>query len=67
MWLGGKESFCQCRRCRRHKSCRFNPPIRAEFPEKEIVPCSINLACKMPWTEEIGRLHTVHGVAKSLT
>ena len=25
------------------------------------------LAWRMPWTEEHGRLHTVHGVAKSQT
>ena len=25
------------------------------------------LAWKIPWTEEPGRLHTVHGVAKSWT
>ena len=35
--------------------------------EKEMVTHSSTLAWKIPWTEEPGRLHTVHGVAKSRT
>ena len=33
--------------------------------EKEMPTHSSILAWKIPWTEETGRLHTVHGVAKS--
>ena len=32
-----------------------------------MVTQSSTLAWKIPWTEERGRLHTVHGVAKSWT
>ena len=32
-----------------------------------MAPHSSTLAWKIPWTEEPGRLHTVHGVAKSQT
>ena len=32
-----------------------------------MVPHSSTLACKIPWTEEPGRLHAVHGVTKSQT
>ena len=35
--------------------------------EKEIATHSSTLAWKIPWMEEPGRLHTVHGVAKSRT
>ena len=35
--------------------------------EKEMVTHSSTLAWKIPWTEEPGRLHAVHGVAKSQT
>ena len=35
--------------------------------EKEMATHSSALAWKTPWTEEPGRLHTVHGVAKSRT
>ena len=33
--------------------------------EKEMVTLSSILAWRIPWTEELGRLHVVHGVAKS--
>ena len=33
--------------------------------EKEMATHSSMLAWKMPWTEEPGRLHAVHGVTKS--
>ena len=36
-------------------------------PEKEMATYSSTLAWKIPWTEEPGRLHTVHGVLKSWT
>ena len=35
--------------------------------EKEMAACSSTIAWKIPWTEEPGRLHAVHGVAKSKT
>ena len=33
--------------------------------EKALAPHPCTLAWKIPWTEEPGRLHTVHGVTKS--
>ena len=46
-------------------------PVRSlsqEDPlEKEMATHSTTLAWKIPWMEEPGRLHTVHGVAKSWT
>ena len=35
--------------------------------EKELATHSSILAWRIPWTEELGGLHTVHGVAKSRT
>ena len=35
--------------------------------EEETATHSSILAWRIPWTEEPGRLHTVHGVAKSQT
>ena len=35
--------------------------------EKEMAIHSSTIAWKVPWTEEHGRLHVVHGVAKSRT
>ena len=35
--------------------------------EKEMATHSSTIAWKVPWTEEHGRLHVVHGVAKSRT
>ena len=35
--------------------------------EKEMATHSSILAWRIPWTEEPGRLHTVHGVPKSWT
>ena len=37
-----------------------------EIPlEKRMATHSSILAWRIPWTEEPGRLHTIHGVAKS--
>ena len=36
-------------------------------PEKAMAPHSSTLAWKIPWMEEPGGLHTVHGVVKSQT
>ena len=35
--------------------------------EKEMATHSSILAWRIPWTEEPGRLHTVHGVPKNWT
>ena len=35
--------------------------------EKAMAPHSSTLAWKIPWTEEPGRLHAVHGVAEGQT
>ena len=40
---------------------------REDALEKEMVTHSSILAWRIPWTEKPGRLHTVHGVAKSQT
>ena len=40
---------------------------REDSLEKEMATHSSTLAWKIPWMEEPGRLHTVHGVAKSRT
>ena len=42
-------------------------PSRQNQPEKAMAPHSSTLAWKIPWMEEPGRLHAVHGVAKSRT
>ena len=43
-------------------------PLGQEDPlEKEIATHSSILAWEVPWTEEPGRLHTVHGITKSPT
>ena len=36
----------------------------AKLQEKAMAPHSSTLAWKIPWMEEPGRLHAVHGVAK---
>ena len=42
------------------------PSLGWEDPlEKEVATHSSILAWKIPWTEEPGGLHTVHGVTKS--
>ena len=53
-WYSGKESTCQCRRCRR---CGFDPWVSQKDPlEKEIATHSSMLAWKIPWTETPGGL-----------
>ena len=61
MWLSGKESACQCRRC------GFDPWVRKIPCRKKRQPPSSILAWEIPWTEEPGRLYIVHGVAESQT
>ena len=43
------------------------PQASNTFTEKAMATHSSTLAWKIPWTEEPGRLHAVHGVAKSRT
>ena len=40
---------------------------REDLLEKEMATHSSILAWKIPWMEDTGRLHTVHGVARSWT
>ena len=42
-------------------------PGREDALEKEMATHSSILAWRIPWTEEPGRLHTVHGVPKNWT
>ena len=65
-WLSGKEPTCH------YKRHRFGPRVRKipwrrewqEKKEKEMAAFSSILVWEIPWTEEPGELHTVHGVAK---
>ena len=44
------------------------PSLDQEDPlEKGMATHSNILAWRIPWTEELGRLYTVHGIAKSRT
>ena len=49
-WLSGKESACQCQRC------RFDPWVGKIPLEEEMVTHSSILAWETPWTEEAGEL-----------
>ena len=44
----------------------FQPHCTA-LAEKAVAPHSSTFAWKIPWTEEPGRLHAVHGVTRSWT
>ena len=59
MWLSGKESTCQCRRC------EFDPWVGKIPLEKEMATHSSILAWEIPWAEEPEA--TVHGVTKHQT
>ena len=62
-WHNGKESACWCKRCKRR---RFIPSLGWADPLKEeMATHSIILAWRISWTEETGRLHTVHEVTES--
>ena len=54
--LSGKESACQCRRCKRR---RFNPWVREIPLEEEMAAHSSILAWEIPWTEEPGGLQSM--------
>ena len=55
MWHSGKESACQCRRCKRcTSSLGQDDPL-----EKEMVAHSSILAWEIPWTEKPGRLQSM--------
>ena len=49
------------------RRCGFHLWVGKIPLEKEMATRSNILAWKIPWTEEPGRLHTVHGVANSQT
>ena len=42
-------------------------PVLGKFPVEGMATHSSILAQRIPWTGESGWLHTVHGIAKSLT
>jgi len=54
-WLNGKEFACQCSSCRK---CGFDPWVREDPLEEEMVTHSSILAGIFPWTEEPGRLQS---------
>ena len=58
----GKESACQCRRCRRHG---FDPWVWDDPLEEEVATHSSILAGKISWTGAWRA--TFHGVTKSQT
>ena len=61
-WLSGKESSCQCRRCKR---CGFDPWVGKIPWRRKWKPIPVFLAWKIPWTEEPGGL--VYVITKSWT
>ena len=52
-WYIGKESACQCRRC---KKCRFDPFVVNIRMRKKWQPTVVFFPGKIPRTEESGRL-----------
>ena len=55
-WLSGKESTCQCKRCRRHRL----DPWSEKIPwRRKWQPSPIFLPGKIPWTEEPGKLQSI--------
>ena len=53
--------------CRRHKRRRFDPWVRKIPGRRAWQPTPVFSPGDIPRTEEPGRLHTVHRVAKSQT
>ena len=62
-WHSGKESVCQCRRCKR---CRFNPWIRKIPPEKAM-PTGSSTSGLESSMEKGAWWASTYGVAKSQT
>ena len=56
MWCSGKESVCQCRRCKR---VGFNPRVRKTPWSRKWQPTPVFLPGKIPWREELGRLQSM--------
>ena len=56
MWCSGKESVCQCRRCKR---VGFNPRVRKTPWSRKWQPTPVFLPGKIPWREEPGRLQSM--------
>ena len=52
----GKESACQCRRCKRRG---FDPWVRTNPVEEGTATHSSILSWRIPWTEEPGRLQSI--------
>ena len=52
-WCSGKQSTCQCRRCKRHglRTLHWENPLEEEMATHPSI-----LAWRMPWTEEPGGL-----------
>ena len=63
-WPNSKESACQCRKCKRHD---FNPWVRKIPWERNMAAHSSIFACKIPWTEEPGRLQSMGLQTKHMT
>ena len=55
-WCNGKESTCECRRCKRHE---FDPRVREDPLKEEMATCSRILVWKIPWIEEPGGLYSM--------
>ena len=60
-WLSGKESACQCRRCKR---LRLNPWV-GKILDEEMATYSSILAWKIPWTEESGGLQPMGSLSQT--
>ena len=69
LWLGQRASLVD--QMVNHLSAMLETQVRSlgreDSLEKEMATHSSTLAWKIPWTEEPGRLQSVHGVAKSWT
>ena len=60
----GKESACQCRRCKRHG---FHPWVTKIPWRRKWQPTPVFLPGKSPWTEKPGELHSPWGHKESDT
>ena len=58
----GKESTCQCRRCKR---CRFNPWVRKQLSSLRGIP--LQYSCLENFMDREAWRATVHGAAKRWT